>query len=648
MRIDDFALEQRNIAAPGKPEKMGEWLRGSAGNQMAIGTYRGQKYQIKVRALKPKWHDAAAAIEAKKAELAGCEPEEEEHLRSELQTLESSRARFDAEDSENDKFLAAKNSIFAKINGIGKPNVYGCAGEMWKERFGSSGVVSFEATPWLTRYMSVENDGSLPLNFQSLGKNEKYALLATLAQNLAAMHRVGVLHGDLKIGNTIIVQDNGRATIGLIDFDGSYILDDLKNKRYPKHVWEKCIVGTYFSPEYSDFKDVAYDGSDEEFEAADRSKLSLKIDIFALAFTIWEYLVGNTLDNPLPFVGPDGDKFEGAADEYALAMNAGYTLQLPKDDDGVIDDLLYGLLNWMLAADPNKRPTADQVAQVLSGNENIIPGEYRRMDPTVLPEDADIEFTPTDGKRIMWRPNAAGVYDGVGACFIVISPNGMRRNYDKERLLRENLARRKDGSSYVDPSTMLNKPWESDNMGDIVLPRCITRGTRAGSYIYLSPTGTKLTKSMQQLKDDGFFCSEQDKLAFWPADARRGGVYIKPAYVAQRNMDRGPGNYRVQSKADFDAHKNSGFFNCRFDQLITMGYAVSNPADAVERPRRTITPPRIVDGIAWIESNIPNDVEALTINNFRDGTYNLKRQGQPREVVTVEQLVSMGYARRLG
>ena len=650
MKLEDFALETRNIAAPGKPEKMGEWLRGSGGNQMAIGSFRGQKYQIKVRALKPKWHNATEAIATKRSELAACAPEEREHLQSELDSLLETKDRFDEEDRENDKFITAKNAIFAKINGLGKPNVYGCAPEMWKERFGASGVVSFEATPWLTRYMSVSNDGSLPLCFESLNKSEKYALLSTLADSIAALHRVGVLHGDLKIGNTIIVQDGGRATIGLIDFDGSYILDDMINKRYPKHVWEKIVVGTYFSPEYSEFKDIVYDGTEDEFDQADRSKLSVKIDIFALAFTIWEYLIGDTTNHPLPFVGPDGDEVALAPDEYALAMQAGYTLKLPKNDDGVIDDLLYGLLNWMLAADYNKRPSAEQVSRVLKGDENIIPFEFRRADFSVMPEDADIEFVPVEGKRVLWRPNASGVYDGVGACFTVISANGARRNYDKRRLLAEGLARPKDGTAYVDPSTVANKPWDSDNMPGVELPRCITRTPgRDGSYIYTNATGGKFTKTMRELKDMGFFCTEEDKIKFWPTDARSGRpVYMKPTYVAIRNIDRGPGNYRVQSKADFDAHRQGGFYNCRYDQLIGMGYAVDNPAAASGRAPRIFAAPKPGDGIAWNPDRIPEDIVAITINLFREGTYNVKHQDNTREILTVDQLVERGFARRLG
>ena len=193
-----------------------------------------------------------------------------------------------------------------------------------------------------------------------------------------------------------------------------------------------------------------------------------------------------------------------------------------------------------------------------------------------------------------------------------------------------------------------NVPWECDDMGDILLPKCITRAVRVGTYYYTSYTRIKTLKIMDELKQMGFFCSENEKLKFWPDDVRSNpNVTMKPVYVAMRNDDLGPGSYRVQHKREFNARSNKGILNCRYDQLVANGYADSFRVAPSAVVSAHIGAPRAVDGIAWITKNITADVESITINTFRDGTYNLKMKGQPREVLTVEQLIAKGYARRI-
>ena len=684
MKLSDFTIQERNVALDGQPERMGEWKAASGGALIATGLLRGKRYQLKVRASRPKWNNTGDVIKRKESELRSCDASMRPHLESEIDTLKKRRSNDDAEDRVNDEFLVAKKAIFDRINGIGKPELFSCSPEIWKEEipFKGNGVFCVEAAPWLEQEMSYDE-------FARLGRNEQYDLLSTLAQNLATLHKAGIVHGDMKIGNTIIVKSEGRLQIAIIDYDCAFILDDLKNKKYSQATWSKIVGGTYVPPDYNMFKAYVYDGDEDDFNSDEadelRSQLSEKIDIFALGFTIWEYIFGATCTgaHQIPFVGPGGEAFDGSVEEYPLAIDAGYTLKLPeKEGTSGIDDLLYGILNWTLQADPAKRPDAATVAKVFSSrNDSLIPGEYKRVDLSVLPPEADIELVPTAGKKVYWIPDpATGAYTGKN--FRVVKASGMALNYSKSRLLEEGLAKPKDGVTIAMPSSATSsadsdKPWPSDNMPGVTLPACVRRKPGAdGAYIFTDTGRFRRTMTMAELKAAGFFCSAEEERTFWPDDVKRNpGVVMKPDQVAFRLMNEGPGNYLVQPKRFVDQGKSRTFGSKRatFDQLISGNYAsvgygsggapgissatssasygassgASGAGGAITRGSATFTALRPEEHIAYQLDQIPANVCMINKHPVGVHKYCITYDTGAREIVTVDELVAKGFVKRV-
>ena len=409
---------------------------------------------------------------------------------------------------------------------------------------------------------------------------------------------------------------------------------------------------------------------------------SEKIDIFALGFTIWEYLFGATCTgaHQIPFVSPDGEPFNGSVEEYAPAIDAGYTLKLPeKEGTSGVDDLLYGILNWMLQSDPAKRPDAATVAKVfLTRDESLIPAEYMRLDLDVLPPEADIELVSKEGVRVEWIPDPkTGTYTGKGKCFRVTRGTQYPILYSKADLIGAKLAKPKDGATVDLPASMHDpegdKPWPSDNMPGVTLPACITRKPGVeGSYRFMDSAKFLYTKTMDELKAMGFFCAAEEERTFWPDDVRRNpGVVMKPDQVAFRLMSVGPGHYLVQPKRFVDQGKSRTFGSKRvtFDQLVPGNYAtigydngdpnISSEGDSAEisllgdipvdagggfkRGGNTFTPLRPDDHIAYQPNKIPSNVCAITRHSMGVHQYAITYDTGVRDIVSADELMAKGY-----
>lgn len=106
-------------------------------------------------------------------------------------------------------------------------------------------------------------------------------ILKTVTHSLKILHDLEIVHGDLKPDNILIKQTvTGGYTTKLIDFDNSYF-----SGAPPENTEE--VVGT---PEYYSLELAHYIKAGET--EADRMRLTIQSDIFALGIIFSEYLTG--------------------------------------------------------------------------------------------------------------------------------------------------------------------------------------------------------------------------------------------------------------------------------------------------------------------------------------------------------------------
>lgn len=628
MKLSEFSIKQRNIANDGEPEKMGEWKPASGGAMVALAERAGKKYQIKLRAGKPKWFETGKVIRSKQEKrAASTDDEEKERLQREIDSLKRSEARHNENDRLADEFVAAKNAIFARINSAGDPRLV-CADAMWKEATPMKGnvIFSYEATPWVEE--AIGFDGARIDFRRDLTVDQKYGIIAELAETLALLHSKGVVHGDLKIGNTVITKVGGDYKVSLIDFDAAFILDDLHAKRHARETWELIVGGTYFSPEALELYETVNEKDDEEYEAYDFGKITAKSDIFSLGVTVYEYLYERADFHIMPFIGPDRDKL--TINEYGKAVAAGYRPDFPKETDcPTMDGLVYGMLNWMLAADPAKRPDATTVAEVFrSRDESKIPPEYRRIDNSVPWEEDQIDFVPKDGVRVE-KGTRTGRYR--------IIRNGTGVSADAARLIADGLARYR--SEPADGTAHPDLMWGCD--GEERLPACIRRSVGNEGKYTLTQGYVKKVYTMSELKRIGFFCSEEELIKLWPADAAaKPDLKAKIGYVIKRDFSRGPGNYIVLSESDYRSGRTMSYSTIKFDSLVSSGYAACGAS--VSEPWRE-------DGVCFVLSAISSDVVSVTRHVLRGpGFYVINRSnGTSERGVPVQKLLDLGWVKKV-
>lgn len=190
-------------------------------------------------------------------------------------------------------------------------------------------------------------------DYRRLSQKQFTELARKAAVALQKLHARGVIHGDLKEKNILVVKKGEDYLPYLIDFDSSYLADDIPD-------WD-CIGGTdgYQSPE------VLLYGSAEG--AAARETVTPATDIFTLGLVMHRWRTG-------AFPCHDMEKGSVGAAVYLggeVTLNGKLNVKIG-DTCGAT---LVSLINWMLAKEPTARPSAEQVAAVLS-DAAAVPEEY--------------------------------------------------------------------------------------------------------------------------------------------------------------------------------------------------------------------------------------------------------------------------------
>ncbi len=160
-------------------------------------------------------------------------------------------------------------------------------------------------------------------------------LMADVAAGLAAAHRRKVFHRDIKPGNIVLDGETGRAMV--LDFGISAAASSRRQSLSLRLTDEGMYLGTptYMSPEQG--------GKDE---ITDRS------DVYSLGILAFELLVGRP-------------PFEGTP----VAVMASHANEVPPRVDTLRGDVspeLAGLISRCLEKDPPSRPSAEDIANLLT------------------------------------------------------------------------------------------------------------------------------------------------------------------------------------------------------------------------------------------------------------------------------------------
>lgn len=615
MKLSDFRMEVRNIASKDEPPKMGEFQAGSRGNMWGKGEHKGVYYQVKVHAAEPKWNLTDQKIKEKKDELkavGSSDPDTADRLRNEIATLEKNRDKYNKRDKDSDDYIEAKKRLIAKIHGIGSKQLV-CPIDFWAEPipFKQNATFSAEAVPWIEQ--NVGFDLSKPIDFRrDLSPDEQYEIVASFCEELEKLHEAGVLHSDLKLGNTVVSKDDGGFKCSIIDYDSSIVLDDLHSRRYGVNVWYYLMGGTFFSPEFQPLFDICRENKDADaFNDFDVNCITTKSDIFSLGVTIYEYFYGEADgSNVMPFVGPDGDKLD--APLYGLAVDQDYKPNLPD----TVNDLLYGAINWALAKDPTERPSAGDLAKVFrSKNTSLIPSKYTRnplwedhqgMFKLNLPDDISIK------KAIKPRYR------------ITIKGTTVTRSIDD--LLRDGYAVRigADGApvSEEKKEPKVNIAWECD--GGEELPTCIRRAITQGKYV-LSQNGIQRGGfTYDQLKKEGYICTEEESKTPWPQDDKLKFTGSRAIY---RNISKGPGYYLIGSGAfAIQTTKNELLANRQATESVIFKLCDDDAVDYIPNS----------DGI-------PSNIKGITRSSIVNHQYRLEHSDGRIEKIMIDEMVLRGY-----
>ncbi|MBE6932905.1 MAG: hypothetical protein E7464_05965 [Ruminococcaceae bacterium] len=186
-------------------------------------------------------------------------------------------------------------------------------------------------------YISMERIEALPWTAEavaSLTEWEKRRLCTIIAHSVAALHREGLVHADLKHENILFTRTKaGTVTAKIIDFDSVFFEAEPPGEG-------ESVVGdwAYFPPEVW----RRMDGED--------LRLDTKIDVFALGVLFHRYFSGE-------FPGFDEEAYSSVGQALQYEGEVTISPRIPVD--------LQELIARMLSAAPEDRPDSEGVFRVL-------------------------------------------------------------------------------------------------------------------------------------------------------------------------------------------------------------------------------------------------------------------------------------------
>lgn len=173
---------------------------------------------------------------------------------------------------------------------------------------------------------------------------EKSLILKTIISSVGILHRLNIVHGDLKPDNILIsISETKKFVAKVIDMDSSYFAYQSPDK--------DTLV---FTPPYASPEIGKYIKSDDD---EDRKKISCKSDIYALGIIFSQYVSGIM---PTP-------KDATYKECWVATLNSG---EIECNLNGS-PRAFQQLIKNMLHVDPNLRPSAFEILNILKDIEKV-------------------------------------------------------------------------------------------------------------------------------------------------------------------------------------------------------------------------------------------------------------------------------------
>lgn len=196
----------------------------------------------------------------------------------------------------------------------------------------------------------IQNEGIDISSLQKRDLAENVQVCLILCHSLMQLHRVGLIHGDIKANNVLFEKTiQGFITSKIIDIDDCFYEGDPPEK----------IVGdqVYYAPERALVK----------LGKMDASELTCKIDVFAMGLLFHEVLTGNLPEIPAEYTYV----FEACLDGKAVRISK------------MLPDELAELLKLMLTPDPAQRYSAEEAYNMLQQYFGMeVPKKNAKKQPT--------------------------------------------------------------------------------------------------------------------------------------------------------------------------------------------------------------------------------------------------------------------------
>lgn len=236
--------------------------------------------------------------------------------------------------------VSIKNEVVQALKGIQSPYV---------AHMVDTGVVDGKTVEILPYYKNGSLQGKR-LSYQEL----RETVIPCINKALKELHKIGVIHKDLKPSNLMLL-DNNR-DVAIIDFGISSVIDDGRTV---------LVTKTGMTPEYS---------APETF----RGVFLEESDYYSFGVTLYELFCGRT-----PYAGMSNDEIT----QYMSIQKIPFPDEMPK----ALKDLISGLTYSDLAyrndkKNPNRRWTYEEVCKWCDGQPQPIPGEVSmNADATRIP-----------------------------------------------------------------------------------------------------------------------------------------------------------------------------------------------------------------------------------------------------------------------
>ena len=203
----------------------------------------------------------------------------------------------------------------------------------------SDSLTFVKVYPWVVEGMILDQNQVIKWSV-----NEKVIFIRTLCLAIWELHSRGIVHGDIKRENVIVVMMPIGPVARLIDFDDSYLSSD------PPISFENLFVGTTeFTPEWKNLEDPTHSPKNMSMT------LGLHTDIFQLSVMLNKVFSENDIDWIMP---SDSNQVDSDAASKAL-MGA----QPRCSDLGTTNSRFKQQLEMSLYCDPKRRPS---IASILS------------------------------------------------------------------------------------------------------------------------------------------------------------------------------------------------------------------------------------------------------------------------------------------